>query len=578
MTAAAAVLPQFYSVISPLVVALLCLFAWRNTRAGFLIYWIYAHIAGVGVNLVLLFPLPEKPEPFSIFSLGSICFEMLAWMLFFGVLRLKHHRVPIGTALLISAGIGLASVLLAWAFDARLSITSSLLAVPALMGGGFYLIATMSSVLYVATGIMFTLRSVNSLLFTYVQLTGESPVTLPVNQAPTIFVNLVTGLMLVLIAFDNTRRQLDKSMRAAKSEARLVRSIFDAVPAAAVLKDKDLRILRANRTALQLFEKMRSGTDPIGISRTAANPGEDSRQIEEWQRQVMREPEKDHGALEIEYHLADGRRGSLRLYSAATLDDEGKVNGLLSVGVDISDHIATERDLMKQRRAAEEANRAKSQFLASMSHELRTPLNAVLGFAEMLKEGYLGVLNKRQAEYAGNIYAAGQHLLSLVSDILDLSRIDAGRYEIRREEVRLADVIAEVMRLIQPIAAARAVVVLVPETDIRLNADRRALTQVLLNLLGNAVKFSHPQGVVRLRARQEEGATIIDVADEGIGMGPEDLRRAGEPFHQGDPFRARHAAGAGLGLAISRHLVELHGGRLDIESVLNKGTTVRARF
>lgn len=577
MTLAAAILPQFYSVISPLVVALLCLFAWRNTRADFLIYWIYAHLAGVGVNLVLLLPLPEKPIPFSIFSFGSLCFEILVWMLFFGVLRLKNLRVPLLLALLISAGIGIASVLLSWALDVRLSIVSSMLAVPALIGGGLFLIAT-TSVLYVATGVMFILRSVNSILFAYLQMTGESPVTLPVNQAATIFVNLVTGLMLVLIAFDNTRRQLDKSVRDAKNEAQLVQAIFDAVPAAAVLMDKDLRIIRANRTALRFFESMRPGTDLIGLHHNEANTGEHSRRIEEWQRQVMREPGIDHGALEFDYRLADGRVGSLRLYSAATLDAEGKVNGLISVGVDVSDHVATERDLLQQRRAAEEANRAKSQFLASMSHELRTPLNAVLGFAEMLKEGYLGMLNKRQAEYAGNIYAAGQHLLSLVSDILDLSRIDAGRYELRREDVRLSDVIEEVLRLIKPIAAARAIAVLVADIDISLSADRRALTQVLINLLGNAVKFSHPKGVVRLRAHQEEGATIIEVTDEGIGMAPEDLRRAGEPFHQGDPFRARHAAGAGLGLAISRHLVELHGGRLDIESGLNKGTTVRVRL
>jgi signal transduction histidine kinase len=227
--------------------------------------------------------------------------------------------------------------------------------------------------------------------------------------------------------------------------------------------------------------------------------------------------------------------------------------------------------------AAQAASRSKSAFLASMSHELRTPLNAVLGFSEtMLREPFGRLGSPRYGEYLNNIHDSGAHLLSLINDILDIARFDAGHGELAEEIFDPASEIANAERMMA-VQARKAQVAIITEVAAGLphiNADQRRLRQILLNLLSNALKFTPAGGRVTLRGFRSDEGLVLQVTDTGIGMAPQDFAKALEPFGQVDSRLARKYEGTGLGLPLTRQMVELHGGRLTLESVLGEGTTV----
>jgi signal transduction histidine kinase len=226
---------------------------------------------------------------------------------------------------------------------------------------------------------------------------------------------------------------------------------------------------------------------------------------------------------------------------------------------------------------ADTANRAKSHFLAVMSHELRTPLNAIIGFSELIADELFGpVGNGRYKEYARDIHQSGSHLLNLVNDVLDLSRIEAGRYELCEEICSLDELVESCFSVMQ--AAAQKGVRL-SHADLReapkLRADGRAVRQMLLNLMSNAVKFTPAGGIVHVDLRRgSDGGLVIEVRDTGIGMTPEAARGATQPFNHVSSQVARDHKGAGLGLSITKQLIELHGGMLSIESAVGVGTAV----
>lgn len=237
----------------------------------------------------------------------------------------------------------------------------------------------------------------------------------------------------------------------------------------------------------------------------------------------------------------------------------------------------TSTELSEAVEAAEAASRAKSSFLASMSHELRTPLNAVLGFSETMEKEVHGSLGAPQyRDYVQDIHRSGAHLLSLINDILDVSRLDAGHCELHEEVLDLKDEIEESMHMVS-VQARKAQVSLKSEVAPGLpllNGDRRRMRQILLNLLSNALKFTPPGGEVTTRAFCSADGLVLTVTDTGIGIAPEHFSKVLEPFGQVDSRLTRKYQGTGLGLPLTRQLAELHGGTLTLDSTVGHGTSV----
>jgi PAS domain S-box-containing protein len=228
-----------------------------------------------------------------------------------------------------------------------------------------------------------------------------------------------------------------------------------------------------------------------------------------------------------------------------------------------------------------EASRMKSEFLANMSHELRTPLNAIIGFSQLLIDRKVGTLNEKQAEYMGDILDGGMHLLRLINDVLDLAKIEAGKMQLHREEMSVAQAMREVCGLLLPMAMGKNVTVrhdAGPGAD-EAFLDSRKIRQVLYNLVSNAIKFSRAGGRVDVRSRADgRGGLLLQVADQGIGIHKEDLGKLFQQFQQLDSGAARHYPGTGLGLVITKKLVELHGGTVSVESEPGAGSVFAAHF
>jgi two-component system cell cycle sensor histidine kinase PleC len=284
------------------------------------------------------------------------------------------------------------------------------------------------------------------------------------------------------------------------------------------------------------------------------------------------------------------REISRRVEHAVALEQESeKVHIERAALLAITDELAKERvklrrsnkELALARRRAEEANRAKSIFLANMSHELRTPLNAVLGFSEIIRDRLFGNDPERYADYAADIHRSGSHLLNIVNDILDVTRIDAGKFELREEKVRLAELLDGSLLAVEPQAAKGGISLKLraPEACATIHGDKTKLKQIIINLLSNAIKFTPSNGSVELSARAEaDGGLTVAVRDTGIGMASHEIRDAVQLFGQVDNSLTRRYEGTGLGLPLAIQLAELHGGTLTVESAPGRGTTVTVRF
>ncbi len=249
---------------------------------------------------------------------------------------------------------------------------------------------------------------------------------------------------------------------------------------------------------------------------------------------------------------------------------------IVAVTRDVSDRKAQEAELTRTRDEAVSASRAKTQFLANMSHELRTPLNAVIGFSEILNRELFGALGEaRYRDYARLIHESGEHLLNVVNDILDMSKIEAGKFKIVKEPFEVASLVKSCCDLMRHTAEQRSLSLIVdvapgiPE----LPADKRACKQMLLNVISNAIKFTDPGGWVRVSARVEGESVELVVADNGIGIAEADLPKLGNPFVQANNSYDRSYDGAGIGLSVVKGLARLHGGQLELASTLGQGTT-----
>jgi two-component system cell cycle sensor histidine kinase PleC len=391
---------------------------------------------------------------------------------------------------------------------------------------------------------------------------------------------------LVGVALDVTEERVAQ-VRAQAAEARLQGAI-ESVPEAFVLWDRQGRLVLCNQNFRKFFS----------LEARVLKPGAPRHGVERLMRHAMvREP----GEVAPEAELVDGRWVSiaerrtgdgghvvtyvdvtvLKQQEEARRRNEEQLQGAV-VGLERSREQAAElaQKYAAEKVRAEAANRAKSEFLANMSHELRTPLNAINGFSEMMVAEMFGPLgDKRYASYSQDILSSGQHLLALINDVLDMSKIEAGKLNLRFEPVRLDDLAEDSMRLIKNRAetAGLSVVIDVPSLP-DVEGDYRALKQVLLNLLSNAVKFTPRGGRITLCAesrRDAMGERIkVSVRDTGIGIAPQDLARLARPFEQIESQQSKTQQGTGLGLALSKSLVEMHGGLLEIESEPGQGTTV----
>jgi PAS domain S-box-containing protein len=254
--------------------------------------------------------------------------------------------------------------------------------------------------------------------------------------------------------------------------------------------------------------------------------------------------------------------------------DSGAFLGFRGSGNDVTAAKVAEDDLRAAKEQAEAASRAKSEFLATMSHELRTPLNAIIGFSDILKREILGPLGApKYREYASDILSSGEHLLALISDILDFVKADSGSLQLHNDDVDMVNVARNVVRLLLPQGEETGVALsIVADAEVVVRGDERRLKQMLLNLAGNAIKFTPRGGTVAIEAYLRDETAEIVVRDNGIGIAPIDLPRVMEPFKQVDGSLTRKQEGIGLGLAICERLVRLHGGTLSLASELGKGT------
>ena len=406
------------------------------------------------------------------------------------------------------------------------------------------------------------------------------------------------GKHLIGIAVDITEQ---KSLAEKTVEADLrLRDAIETIPEAFVLWDAHDRLVLCNSHFQRLHKLPESAVSPGTSYETVIEVGS----MPEVRTRLQESAAQAPGARTFEAQLEDG--SWLHISERRTKD-----GGYVSVGTDITrikEHEkrlidndlrlrATVVDLKRSQSAlerqaveladlaekysqektrAEEANQSKSKFLANMSHELRTPLNAIIGFSEIMGSGLFGALgSEKYQEYCHDILTSGRYLLEVINDILDMSKIEAGRMQLDLESVDVAKTLAESMRVVAGRAEDKNLTLQADiEGEIPLVADRRALKQIVVNLLSNAVKFTPEGGKVTVRSRLRESRIHLMISDTGIGIAPQSLRRLGRPFEQVEHQLTKTYPGSGLGLAIAKSLTNLHGGSMRLRSKLGTGTVV----
>jgi PAS domain S-box-containing protein len=356
-----------------------------------------------------------------------------------------------------------------------------------------------------------------------------------------------------------------------------VLQVVNSVQSPVFVKDEQLRFVLTNEAFCALVG--RPNDSLLGLTDYDIVPREQAAFFQDIDRKVL----STGAPYETEEMLtsADGAEYWLftRKSTVKVASGERYLVGIIS---DITQRKRMEKDLRAAKAKAEDANRAKSMFLANMSHELRTPLNAVIGFAEIIKDELLGAINEpRYREYAADIHSSGNHLLRVINDILDMTKVEAGTYQLREDVFDVAKVVGEAVAQVQNLAARNELTVRIEMADGMpfLFADERCLRQVLINFLSNAIKFTPKGGDVAASARLEpDGGIAITVADTGIGMAQDDIPQALAPFQQLEGSHSRKHEGTGLGLSLTKAMVELHDGSLRVVSKVGAGTTVTAHF
>lgn len=303
------------------------------------------------------------------------------------------------------------------------------------------------------------------------------------------------------------------------------------------------------------------------------------RVIQAFQRAMIEQNTYD---MDFRITRPDGETRFILCEGRCEMDAQGEVVALYGIMQDMTERMVYETNLREAKEAAERAYSAKSQFLANMSHELRTPLNAIIGFSEMIERQLLGPIGtEKYLDYIAGIRESGEHLLDLISDILDMSKIEAGKYELDPEDVNVAKTLKLAVHMMQGRAHESGVKIITDALEgdgPTIQADRRAFMQIILNILSNAIKFTNSGGSIWIEAESGKNDITIKVKDTGIGIPANKLNTITRPFEQASNSYARSHEGSGLGLAITKELVELHGGTLGIESTVGVGTCVNVKL
>jgi PAS domain S-box-containing protein len=372
----------------------------------------------------------------------------------------------------------------------------------------------------------------------------------------------------VVVFHDMTeRKKAEKALRQSEERFRLL--VSEVLDYAILMLDPEGRIASWNAGAERI--KGYQAQEIIGQHFSRFYPPED---VEGGKPAHELKVAAEQGRFEDEGWRVrkNGSRFWANVVITALRDGTGQLRGFAKVTRDITERKHTQDIIMRAKEEAERASKFKDQFLSTMSHELRTPLNAVLGFSDLLADERYGPLNDRQQRYVAHIHTGGKHLLKLISDILDLSKIEAGRMEINGEDVTVSSAFTEVISALYPLAEKKSQVLLQrAEPNLHVYADAMRFKQVLTNLVGNAIKFTPERGRIELVARQVDEQVRIEVRDNGPGIPPEQQQRIFEAFVR-LAQTGNATEGTGLGLAITARLVELHGSKLAIESQLGKGT------
>ena len=384
---------------------------------------------------------------------------------------------------------------------------------------------------------------------------------------------------IILLAIEDIteRKEIEKELEAIKKSTddalEYSESLINTVREPLITLDQDLRVVTVSRSFYEFFKVKPEET--VGqLIYDLGNHQWDIPKLRELLEDIL--PQKaSFDNYEVEHDFSTIGRRIMLLNARQIQRGLGKERIILLAIEDITERKEIEERLRKIKEIADAASRAKSEFLANMSHELRTPMNAIIGFSDVLAEEIAGPINEQQKEFIGDISSSGKHLLSLINDVLDLSKIEAGKVVLKLAQFSVKEFLENCIVLVREKAAKHNIQIItdIPENIGSVNADELRIKQVVFNLLSNAVKFNPDGGKVGIETKRSNDEITVTVWDKGIGIEPKDMGKLFHEFEQLDQSRTRKYGGTGLGLAISKNIIELHSGRIYAESEgLNKGS------
>ena len=381
-----------------------------------------------------------------------------------------------------------------------------------------------------------------------------------------------------IVASRSTWRDVTKQKeaeRALASQEALYRTLIEAAPQVIWVADADGQVALLNKA----WHEFSGRTDEESLGTRwaeALHPEDVPDVLAKWERAYT------HGETysgECRFQAKDGSYQTFIFIGTPVRDESGQIINWVGINTNIADRVQAEIALQEAKDAAEYANRAKSEFLATMSHELRTPLNAIIGFSEILRDEIIGTVNDEQKELAIDIHTSGNHLLAMINDILDLSKIEAGKMDLQLENFSVKEAVTEVNTIVNALANKKQIqLTLEFDQDISIEADKIKFKQILYNLLSNAIKFTDEGGEVTTKFEATNWALLGSVTDTGVGISSQDREKLFQPFTQLDASSTRTHSGTGLGLALTNRLIQLHGGKIWVDSEINEGSTFSFTF